>query len=112
MPSVFSYPHRNWREAGAKSGHPAVWVKLSDLVLKLQQCYRLITLGKFKEAVDMLRSILLSVPLLVVDTRQDITETQQLLQICREYILGKHYNFLTEALTLLNFFFIFPRHNF
>lgn len=89
MPSVFAYPHRNWREAGAKGGHPAVWVKLSDQVLKLQQCYRLITLGKFKEAVDMLRSILLSVSLLVVDTRQDITETQQLLQICREYILGK-----------------------
>lgn len=87
-PPLFSYPHRNWKDAGPKGGHPAIWMKLSDLVVRLQQCYQLTTGGKFSEAIDKLRSLLLSIPLLVVDTRQDISEAQQLLQICREYIVG------------------------
>lgn len=87
-PSLFAHPHRNWKEAGPKGGHPAIWVKLNDLVTRLQGCYQLTTGGKFSEAIDKLRSLLLTIPLLVVDTRQDISEAQQLLQICREYILG------------------------
>ncbi|XP_054261634.1 coatomer subunit alpha-like [Macrosteles quadrilineatus] len=87
-PSIFAYPHRNWKEAGPKGGHPVIWVKLSDLVSRLQQCYQLTTAGKFSEAIDKLRNLLLSIPLLVVDTRQDISEAQQLMQICREYIIG------------------------
>lgn len=35
-PDLFGYPHRNWKEAGAKSGLPAVGVKLNDLVQRLQ----------------------------------------------------------------------------
>ncbi|CAF1192527.1 unnamed protein product, partial [Adineta steineri] len=34
------------------------------------------------------RSILLTVPLLVVESRQDILESQQLIEICKEYIVG------------------------
>jgi coatomer protein complex subunit alpha (xenin) len=33
---LFTYPHRNWKEAGAKGGLPAVNLKLADLVNKLQ----------------------------------------------------------------------------
>jgi len=87
-PSLFAYPHRNWKEAGPKGGHPVTWIKLSDLVIRLQQCYQLTTAGKFSEAIEKLRNLLLSIPLLVVDTRQDVSEAQQLLQICREYIIG------------------------
>ncbi len=50
--------------------------------------YRLTTNGKFQEAVEKFRSILLSVPLLVVESRQDILESQQLIEICKEYIVG------------------------
>nr|CAD7196149.1 unnamed protein product [Timema douglasi] len=88
LPSLYGYPHRNWKDAGPKGGQPAVGLKLADLVQRLQVCYQLTTGGKFSEAVDRLRTVLLSVPLLVVDTRQEIAEAQQLLQICREYVLG------------------------
>ncbi|XP_076303650.1 coatomer subunit alpha [Lasioglossum baleicum] len=87
-PSLYTYPQRNWKDANLKSGLPAVGLHLTDLVQRLQVCYHLTTGGKFREAIDKFQAILLSVPLLVVDTRQDIAEAQQLIQICREYILG------------------------
>lgn len=88
MPSMYGFPHRNWKEAGAKGGLPAVGLKVSDLVQRLQISYQLTTSGKFGEAIDRFRTILLSIPLLVVDNKQEIADAQQLLTICREYILG------------------------
>ncbi|KAF7993085.1 hypothetical protein HCN44_005866 [Aphidius gifuensis] len=87
-PSLCGYPLRNWKDATPKSALPSVDLQLSELVQRLQVCYQLTTGGKFPEAIEKLQAILLSVPLLVVDTRQDIAEAQQLIQICREYILG------------------------
>ena len=88
IPSLYNHPLRNWKEATLKTGLPAVGLRLTDLVQRLQACYQLTTSGKFGEATEKLQGILLSVPFLVVDTRQDIAEAQQLIQICREYILG------------------------
>ena len=88
IPSLYAYPQRNWKDATLKSGLPAVGLHLAELVQRLQVCYQLTTGGKFVEAIEKLQAILLSVPLLVVDTRQDIAEAQQLIEICREYILG------------------------
>lgn len=88
LPSLYGYPHRNWKEAGSKNGRPAVGLKLGDLVQRLQICYQLTTGGKFTEAITKLHGLLLNIPLLVVETRQEIAEAQQLLQICKEYILG------------------------
>lgn len=53
---------------------PAVGLKLNTLVQQLQVAYQMTTTGKFGEAIDKFRSILLSVPLLVVDTKQEISE--------------------------------------
>jgi len=69
------------KEAGAKGGIPAVGLKLNDLVQRLQVAYQLTTQGKFQEAVERFRSILLGVPLLVVDNKQDITEVSELLRL-------------------------------
>lgn len=88
MPSLYGYPQRNWKEAGAKGGLPAIGLRVSDLVQRLQVSYQLTTSGKFGEAVDKFQAILLSIPLLVVDTKQEIADAQQLLTICREYIVG------------------------
>ncbi|XP_026719697.1 coatomer subunit alpha [Athene cunicularia] len=88
LPTMYGYPHRNWKEAGLKNALPAVGLKLNDLIQRLQLCYQLTTAGKFEEAVEKFRSILLSVPLLVVDNKQEIAEAQQLIAICREYIVG------------------------
>lgn len=49
-------------------------LRLSDLIARLQQCYQLTTSGRFEEAVERFRVILLSVPLLVVDNKQEIAE--------------------------------------
>ncbi|XP_023372136.1 coatomer subunit alpha [Otolemur garnettii] len=88
LPSMYGYPNRNWKDAGLKNGVPAVGLKFNDLIQRLQLCYQLTTVGKFEEAVEKFRSILLSVPLLVVDNKQEIAEAQQLITICREYIVG------------------------
>ncbi|XP_064607662.1 coatomer subunit alpha-like [Liolophura sinensis] len=88
LPPLFGTPHRNWKEAGARAGLPAVGLKLADLVQRLQAAYQLTTGGKFADAVEKFRTILLAVPLLVVDTKQEIAEAQQLIEICREYIVG------------------------
>ncbi|EDV25681.1 uncharacterized protein TRIADDRAFT_24616 [Trichoplax adhaerens] len=87
-PPLFGCPHRNWREAGARNGVPAIKCKLSNLVEKLQAAYQLTTSGKFQEAVEKFRKILYKILLLVVDSRQEVNEVQQLISICNEYILG------------------------
>lgn len=89
LPCLYGHPLRNWRDATpAKGGLPAVGCKLSDLLDRLQVCYQLTTSGKFSEAVTKFRALLLSVLLLAVDTRQEMAEAQQLLEVCREYVLG------------------------
>jgi coatomer protein complex subunit alpha (xenin) len=87
-PPNFVYPLRNWQEANAKTSLPAVGLKLNELAERLQACYQLTTSGRFADAITKLRSILLSVPLLVVNSKQEVLEAQQLVQICREYLVG------------------------
>ena len=53
-----------------------------------QICYQLTTAGKFNEAVDRFRMLLLNVPLLVVDNKEEVRKDQELIAICREYIVG------------------------
>ena len=53
---------------------PAVGLKLNTLVQQLQAAYQMTTTGKFGDAVERFRSILLSVPLLVVESKQEIAE--------------------------------------
>ncbi|XP_065906077.1 coatomer subunit alpha-like isoform X1 [Dysidea avara] len=87
-PCLFGSPHRNWQEAGARNGLPAVGLKLSHLVEKLQAAYQSTTTGKFQDAVHKFQSLLLSITLLMVDNKQEIAEAQQLMSICREYVVG------------------------
>ncbi|CAF1084468.1 unnamed protein product [Adineta steineri] len=89
LPALYAYPLRNWRDAHSPElFFPAVGLKLEELVGRLLAAYRLTTNGKFQEAVVIFRSILLTVPLFVVESRQDILESQQLIEICKEYIVG------------------------
>ncbi|KAF7633499.1 Coatomer subunit alpha [Meloidogyne graminicola] len=84
----FVYPTRNWQDSLPKSSLPAISLKLNDLAQRLQICYKLTTDGKFGESISRFRQILLSIPLLVVDSKQEVSEAQQLIQICREYLVG------------------------
>ncbi|KAJ6225704.1 hypothetical protein RDWZM_004249 [Blomia tropicalis] len=76
------------RSRSAYQGLPAIGVKLPDLITRLQQCYQLTTMGKFQEAVERFRTLLHNIILLSVDSKQEIIEAKQLMEICREYVLG------------------------
>lgn len=82
------YPHRNWRDAGSKNGLPNCSVKLDNLVARLQDAYKLTTKGKFQEAVELMRRLMLLVPLTVVESKSKIAEAQELVRICKEYIVA------------------------
>merc|ERR1739838_752324 len=88
LPPMFGHPNRNWREAGAKGGLPKIGLTIAALAAQVQEAYRLTTRGNFQEAIQKFRELLLSVPLLVVDTKAEINEAQQMIGICREYIVG------------------------
>ena len=81
-------PRTHPAKENTKNILPAIGLKLNDLIQRLQKSYEMTTNGKFAEAVESFRSILLSVPLLVVETKQEIAEAQQLVEMCREYIVG------------------------
>jgi len=83
---VYSYPLRTG--SNAKQILPAIGLKLSDLITRLQKAYDSTTNASFVQAIEQFRSILLSVPLLVVETKQEIAEAQHLVEVCREYIVG------------------------
>lgn len=61
-------------------------------------CYQLTTGGKFTEAIEKFQSLLLSITLLVVDSKQEIAEAQQMLRICSEYICGLQMETLRKTL--------------
>ncbi|XP_050443859.1 coatomer subunit alpha-like [Adelges cooleyi] len=84
-PSLFVYPQRNWKENNNK---PVLDLKLEHLLSELQSCYQLTTAGKFPETIAKFRSILLSIPLLYVDTKKEAVEVSQLIHISKEYVLG------------------------
>jgi len=108
LPPLNAYPQSNWKDAGPKNGLPAVGLKLNDLVTRLQvrkrplqyyhlsinfflflqSCYQLTTAGKFGDAIEKFRSILLHIPLLVVESKQDEAEALQLREICTNYLVG------------------------
>ncbi|XP_022657939.1 coatomer subunit alpha-like [Varroa jacobsoni] len=85
IPTTYCYLQRAY---GKNSSLPALGCKLTDLIERLQQCYQLTTAGKFQEAVEKLRSLLLHIPLMIVETKQEVIDAQQLLEVCREYIVG------------------------
>uniref|UniRef100_A0AC35UAC7 Coatomer subunit alpha n=1 Tax=Rhabditophanes sp. KR3021 TaxID=114890 RepID=A0AC35UAC7_9BILA len=86
--SNYSYPLRNWQDAAYKNSLPSTGFQIRQLAQKLQDCYQLTTVGKFIDAVDKLRSILLSIPMLVAKDKNEAEEAEQLLEIVREYLVG------------------------
>ncbi|XP_065347768.1 coatomer subunit alpha [Cloeon dipterum] len=98
LPALLAYPQRSYKGPNPNGRLPAVGLKLSVLVQRLQNCYQLTTNAKFQEAVKNLRALLLSIPLLVVENRQEISEANQLLKICRDYILGLNLELIRKEL--------------
>lgn len=87
VPPVFVHFQRNSGEPPSKA-LPLLSISLAPLIEKLKAGYKATTGGKFSEAMALFLSILHSIPLLVVETKQEINETKELIGICREYIIG------------------------
>ncbi|CAB3408946.1 unnamed protein product [Caenorhabditis bovis] len=81
---IMIHPIRNYQDE--KNHLPLPAVRLSLLAKKLQKSYQLTTNGKFGDAIVKLREILLSIPLLVVSSKQEVAEAEQLIAITREYL--------------------------
>lgn len=88
LPPLNGHMLRNLSETNMKNAVPAIGCKLNNLIERLQSCYQLTTSGKFQDAIERFRMLMLSIPLLVVESKAEISEVQQLLEICREYVLG------------------------
>ncbi|KAJ2396744.1 hypothetical protein GGI23_003790, partial [Coemansia sp. RSA 2559] len=80
---------RNPAESGDVSKClPAQIYSLASSLEQLQQGYRATTAAKFSDALEIFRRLLLSLIFVVADTADDAKEIKQLLQICREYVIG------------------------
>uniref|UniRef100_A0A1I8HK72 Coatomer subunit alpha n=1 Tax=Macrostomum lignano TaxID=282301 RepID=A0A1I8HK72_9PLAT len=103
-PPLFAAPLRNWKEAGSGGqrggggGLPAVGIRLRQLLDRLQTAYGLTTRGNFADAVDRFRQCLLGVLMLVVTSNQEVAEAKQLIEVCRNYIVGLQMELARKAL--------------
>lgn len=68
----FVFPLRNGQETTIKNSLPAISLKLNDLAEKLQACYQLTTQGRFSDAINRFRQILLNIPFLIVNSKQEV----------------------------------------
>ncbi|KAJ4774045.1 Coatomer subunit alpha [Rhynchospora pubera] len=81
---------KGWTESATPNvrGPPALVFKFSQMEDKLKAAYRVTTEGKFPEALRQFMSILHTIPLLVVDSRREVDEVKELIDIVKEYVLG------------------------
>ncbi|KAJ3292189.1 hypothetical protein HK104_005514 [Borealophlyctis nickersoniae] len=67
---------------------PYIAFNLQNVITKLQEAYAVTTAGNFAEALGLFKAILHTILLTVVERRAELDEVQQLINVCREYILG------------------------
>lgn len=54
----------------------------------MKKAYKTVTEGKFTEAYKLFEGILLTIPLLVVETRKEVDEVKELLTIAKNYLVA------------------------
>ena len=50
---------------------------------QLKRAYKLVTEGKFSDALRAINQVLWTIPLVVVDTRREVDELKELIGICK-----------------------------
>ncbi|KAF2879360.1 hypothetical protein ILUMI_26807 [Ignelater luminosus] len=73
-------------------------IKFTDLLQMLQECYCLTTNGKFAEALESFKLLLLKISLISTSNKQEVLEAKQLLKICHEYIVALKMELLRKSL--------------
>jgi coatomer protein complex subunit alpha (xenin) len=82
---------------GAGNG-PCIAVTVPMLVERLKVAYKLTTGGKFGDALATFLSIIHTLPLVVVETRGEVNEVKELLNICKEYVIAIRLELKRKAL--------------
>lgn len=87
LPSLPAALNRGWDpDAETQSpSTPSLPLTLAHEEERLVKAYRLVTEGKFADALVAFDEILHSIPLLVVDSRKEVDEVKDLLLIARDY---------------------------
>lgn len=89
VPSVIEGVQRSGAISSKRNtGLPMLFTGLPALVERLKNGYRLTTEGKFLDALTDFLAIIHNLLLIVVDNKQEATEAQELLALCREYVTG------------------------
>ncbi|KAJ1560460.1 hypothetical protein HK096_008611, partial [Nowakowskiella sp. JEL0078] len=73
---------------------PVPVVTITSAIETLQNAYAAVKNGGFSSAITLFRQILREVVLIVVEKRSDVEEVNQLIGVCREYILGSRLGLL------------------
>ncbi|KAG0457313.1 hypothetical protein HPP92_022470 [Vanilla planifolia] len=81
---------KGWSDSASPNvrSPPSLVFKFSQLDEKLKAAYRATTEGKFPEALRQFLQILHTIPLVVVDSRREVDEVKELIEIAKEYVLG------------------------
>ncbi|XP_047310671.1 coatomer subunit alpha-1-like [Impatiens glandulifera] len=81
---------RGWSESASPNvrSPPALIFSFSQLEEKLKAGYSATTGGKFSEALRVFLTILHTIPLIVVESRREVDEVKELINIVKEYVLG------------------------
>ncbi|KAJ3681842.1 hypothetical protein LUZ60_014415 [Juncus effusus] len=81
---------KGWSESASPNvrGPPALVFNFSQMDDKLKAAYKATKDGRFPEALRHFMSILHTIPLLVVDSRREVDEVKELVEIAKEYVLG------------------------
>lgn len=96
---------RNWQQvtlATRSNAAPATPLQLSALIKRLQAAYKSFTEGKFGDAQAHFAGLLHTLPLLVVDTKEDARDARELLTVCREYLIGLRMELAKKELAAAN----------
>ncbi|CAG8542349.1 5895_t:CDS:10, partial [Diversispora eburnea] len=99
LPPLAYHIRRNPEETETRRVLPIISNMFQNIVsTQLQEVYKTTTQGKFQEATIQFRNILHSILLIAVSKKSEVDEVHQLIDVCREYILG-----LTMEQTRRNF---------
>ncbi|KAL2912119.1 hypothetical protein HK105_208395 [Polyrhizophydium stewartii] len=87
VPAVTAAVHRQWDE-DSRRVLPFVAYTSQALIARLQEAYQIFAPARFAEAEVHFRAILHQAALTVVERHAEVDEINQLIVICREYLLG------------------------
>eukprot|EP00798_Chlamydomonas_sp_ICE-L_P024535 gene24536-10140_t len=90
LPSMVTHLERthNPDVSTAPPSAPTLLYSLPQLEDWLKSSYKLVTEGKFADALKSFTRVLHTIPLTVVETRKEVDDVKELISICKEYIIA------------------------